>query len=418
MNVELPIAFRPLFSPARYKAYFGGRGSAKSHSFATALVVLGAKSPMRFLCCREIQKSIKDSVKLLIDDKINQLELNNFYTSTDAEVVGKNGTQFFFAGLKTNPEALKSMEGIDICWIEEANTVSQKSLDLLIPTIRKPGSELWFSWNPDQPSDAVDKMFRGENPPPNSIIQQVSWRDNPYFPEVLIKDMEHDKVTNLLKYQHVWEGGYDLTTETKILRRIKENATATIQEAIPDTDYIMGVDLARKVDWTVIVVFNAQTHKMVYFDRFNQVDWSLQKARIEAVARRYNNALVRIDATGVGDPITEDLERVGLRIEPYIFTQNSKKDLVDNLALLLEQDDIKIIQIQELIDELNSFRLEKTISGKTRYEAPEGQHDDCVMALALACWKLPPKQLKVYKDLLTDEDITITYNQFGEPIIR
>ena len=402
--------------PARYKAYHGGRGGGKSQSFAQALIVKGAERPMRFLCGREIQRSIKDSVKLLIDDKIRQHGLDNFYTSTETEIRGKNGTLFLFAGLKTNPEALKSMEAIDVCWIEEANTISQKSLDLLIPTIRKPNSELWFSWNPDSPNDPVDVMFMGLNPPSNSIIRKVTWRDNPYFPDVLRQEMERDKAVNLAKYEHIWEGGYDLTLEKRVLRRIKENATATEQEAVSDGDYILGVDLARKVDYTVLIVIDVATHKMVYIDRFNQVDWSLQKARIEAVARRYNNALVRVDATGLGDPISEDLQRVGLRVDPYVFTPESRKNLIDNIAIHLEQDDVKLIQHPDLIDELESLIIEKTASGKTRYTVPETKHDDCIMALGLACWNLPAKQVKVYKDILTDEDVTFRFNQFGEPI--
>lgn len=415
-EVRIPTAFGDLLTPKRYKAYFGGRGSGKSHSFAAALVVLAAQKPLRILCCREIQKSIKDSVKLLIDDKINQHGLTSFYTSTDTEIRGRNGSLFLFSGLKSNPEALKSMEGVNISWVEEANTVSQKSLDLLIPTIREENSELWFSWNPDQPSDPVDNLFRGLNPPSNAIIKRVSWRDNPYFPKVLIDEMERDKEANLLKYQHIWEGDYDLTLETRVLRRIKENSTAIIQEALPDKTYIVGVDLARHVDYTVIIVFDEQTHKMVYIDRFNQIDWNLQKARIEAVARRYNNATIRIDATGVGDPISQDLERTGLSVKPYVFTNQSKKALIDNLALKLEQDDIKIIQHPDLIRELEAFRYEKTASGNIRYNAPDGQHDDCVIALALAVFDLPPKVLTIYKDILTDDNVNIKYSQYGEPI--
>lgn len=415
-EVRIPTAYRELFTPSRYKGYFGGRGSGKSHSFASALVVLGAQKPTRILCCREIQKSIKDSVKLLVDDKIKQHGLGGFYTSTESEVRGKNGTLFLFSGLKSNPEALKSMEAINYCWVEEANTVSQKSLDLLLPTIRQEGSELWFSWNPDTEVDPIDVMFRGANPPTNAVIRRVSWRDNPYFPSVLREEMERDKQMSLLKYQHIWEGDYDLTLETKVLRRIKENATAIVLEPEDGKDYICGVDLGRHKDWTVITVFDQSTHKMVFLDRFNQIDWSLQKARIEAIARRYNNSKIRIDATGIGDPISEDLRNTGLDVEPYVFTNQSKKLLINNLALKLEQDDIKIIQYPELINEMMAFRYEKTVAGNIRYSAPEGQHDDCVMSLALAVYDLPAKQIMVYKDLITDDEVNMRYNDYGEPI--
>lgn len=212
-NVQIPAIFQGLFSPNRYKAFYGGRGSAKSHSIATALVLLAIQKPLRILCAREIQKSIKDSVKRLIDDKIKALNLEEFFTSTETEIRGRNGSLFLFAGIKTNPESIKSMEGIDICWIEEASTISQRSLDFLIPTIRKDNSEIWFSWNPENELDPVDMMFRGKTPPPNSIVCEVKWYDNPWFPQVLKQEMEHDRVTNEQKYIHVWEGGYRLTTE-------------------------------------------------------------------------------------------------------------------------------------------------------------------------------------------------------------
>jgi hypothetical protein len=259
-------------------------------------------------------------------------------------------------------------------------------------------------------------MFRGQNPPSNAVIQRTSWRDNPFFTNVLKEELERDKATNLLKYQHIWEGEYDLSVEKRVLRRIKENATAIQREVVDGENYVVGVDLARHVDWTVLIVFDEATHKMVYFDRFNQIDWSLQKARIEAVARRYNNALVRIDATGVGDAISNDLERTGLRVKPFVLTNENKKNLIDNLAVKLEGDAIKIMQVPELISELETFSYEKTASGKIRYQAPEGQHDDCVIALAMAIWDLPEKQIKVYKDLLTDEDVDVRYNAYGEPI--
>ena len=139
IHLQLPYAFREIRTPARYKAYYGGRGGGKSHSFAQELVVMGAQRPLRVLCCREIQKSLTASVKQLLDDKI-AAGLSGFYRSTQADIVGSNGTRFLFAGLRTDPETVRSVEGLDIAWIEEANTVSQRSLDLLIPTIRKEGS--------------------------------------------------------------------------------------------------------------------------------------------------------------------------------------------------------------------------------------------------------------------------------------
>ena len=129
-DLQLPYAFRDLRRPARYKAYYGGRGGGKSSSFAQELIVRGTQQPLRILCCREIQQSLGASVKQLLDDKIQQAGLGGFYHSTQSGIRSPNGTGFLFAGLKSDPETVRSMEGLDIAWIEEANTVSQRSLDL------------------------------------------------------------------------------------------------------------------------------------------------------------------------------------------------------------------------------------------------------------------------------------------------
>lgn len=184
-NIQIPEIFDFLFTPMRYKGAHGGRGSGKSHSFASALVVRAMQQQTRILCAREIQKSIKDSVKRLIDDIIDQHDLRHLFTSTETEIRGPHGSLFLSAGLRTNPEAIKSMEGIDIAWVEEADRASRRSLDLLIPTIRKEDSEIWFTWNPNSELDAVDMMFRGPTPPVNSIVRQVNFWQNPFFPRFL-----------------------------------------------------------------------------------------------------------------------------------------------------------------------------------------------------------------------------------------
>ena len=211
-TITLPKAFKDLREPSRYKAFYGGRGSAKSHSFATALLMRGGESPLRILCAREVQLSIKDSVKQLLDDKINQYGMAGFYESLQSEIRGKNGTVFIFAGLgKMTTDQIKSMEGIDIAWVEEAQTISDKSLEILIPTIRKQKSELWFSWNPRHQSDPIDKRFRGEVTPVNSIIKKVNFPDNPFFPKELDEEREFDQKNNPERYGHIWMGDYEPT---------------------------------------------------------------------------------------------------------------------------------------------------------------------------------------------------------------
>jgi len=159
--------------------------------------------------------------------------------------------------------------------------------------------------------------------------------------------------------------------------------------------YKIGVDLAKHEDYTVITVLDLMTFKVVAIDRFNQIDWNLQKARIEAIARKYNNAEIYVDSTGVGEPIYEDLATTGLNIAPFKFTEQSRKDLLNNLAIKFELDKIKIPNDQILIDELKSMRYDLVSErGKLRVQVPDGLHDDCIMSLALAVWEMPDLPIK------------------------
>lgn len=219
-EVEIPEAFGELFEPARYKAFHGGRGSAKSHSFASVLVMKGAQQSLRWLFCREIQKSLATSVHQLLRDKIDAHGLSDAYRVTKDGIRGtQNDTHFLFAGLRTNPDSIKSMEGLDGAWVEEAHSISQTSLDLLTPTVRKPGSEIWFSWNRRNVSDPVDNLFLGGTPPPGSIVKQVNWRDNPFFPDVLEDEMLWMKERDRDKWLHVWEGEPLKLSEARVFKR-------------------------------------------------------------------------------------------------------------------------------------------------------------------------------------------------------
>lgn len=237
-------------SPVRYRAAFGGRGSGKSHAFATALVIKARMSPIRVLCAREIQKSIKDSVKRLLDDKIKELGFGSFFRSTDTEIKGTNGSHFVFAGLRTNVDSIKSLEGIDVAWVEEATTVSQASLTNLTPTIRKPGSEIWFTWNPRHQNDPVDAMFRlPSGAPPRSLVHRVNWDANPFFPDVLREDMEWDRSRDPDKYAHIWLGEYRRNSEARVFH----NWRAEAFETPADARFYFGADWGFSIDPTVLV---------------------------------------------------------------------------------------------------------------------------------------------------------------------
>lgn len=224
IDAAIPAAFAELFRPHRYKVVYGGRGGGKSRSFARALLIIGTQRTVRVLCAREIQLSIRDSVKRLLDDEIERLGLGGWYTSTDAEIRGRNGSLFIFSGLRSSPEKIKSYEGLSHCWIEEAETVSERSLDLLTPTMRAPGSEIWMSFNPDRIHAPVWQKFVVLEPPPGSWVKKVTWRDNPWFPPDLRAEMTHCRVTDPDKYDHIWEGNPKLIAEGSYYGRLLQAA--------------------------------------------------------------------------------------------------------------------------------------------------------------------------------------------------
>lgn len=204
-KIQIPEVFAPVFVPRRYKVFYGGRGGGKSHALGRSALVMGMEKPMRFVCAREIQKSIKDSVHALLSDLIKLHGLTDFYEIQETVIKGRNGTEFKFRGLKHNTTDLKSLEGADVCWVEEAENVSHNSWEILIPTIRKEGSEIWVSFNPKNVTDPTYQRFVAKADP-DILCVKVSWRDNPFFPDVLEKERQRLEREDPEAYAHIWEG--------------------------------------------------------------------------------------------------------------------------------------------------------------------------------------------------------------------
>lgn len=216
LEVQVPAKLEPLLYPSRFKAAHGGRGGGKSHFFAEQIALKAYSKPTRVVCIREVQNSIKDSVRQLIVDKIIGLNLEHAFEILEAEIRGLPNTPAYgslivFKGMQSyNAANIKSLEGFDIAWVEEAQTLSQASLDMLLPTIRKDNSELWFSWNPRFRTDPVDVYFR-KNKPDGAVVVDINWNDNPWFPSVLKTQMAHDFDVDEDKAEHVWNGAYGAT---------------------------------------------------------------------------------------------------------------------------------------------------------------------------------------------------------------
>jgi phage terminase large subunit len=217
VELDIPTArvFRPLLEPARYKAAYGGRGSGKSHFFAGLMVERAYAEPgLRCVCIREVQKDLSESAKRLLEDKIEAFGLGAHFDCQRAQIVTPGGGVIIFEGMQDhNSESIKSLEGFDVAWVEEAQTLSATSLGMLRPTIRKNGSELWFSWNPRREADAVDDFFRGPKATRRGVVVSANWKDNPWFPAELEEERLEDAELRAGAYPHVWDGDYQTVTE-------------------------------------------------------------------------------------------------------------------------------------------------------------------------------------------------------------
>ena len=211
LNIEIPRIFVPLLKPSRYKAVYGGRSAGKSHVFSELAIERCLVQPgARIVCVREYQKSLKESVKLLIEDKIKRFGLESLFRPLSDLIIAPGGGLIAFQGMADHTaESIKSLEGFDVGYVEEAQTLTAKSLELLRPTIRKKGSELWFSWNPRHSSDPVDLFFRGSEPPPDTVLIRANYKDNPWLPKESEDERVFDEINNPARYPHIWDGEYE-----------------------------------------------------------------------------------------------------------------------------------------------------------------------------------------------------------------
>lgn len=265
---KFPRAYSCLFDPYEYLGLYGGRGSAKSHSVAAALIDEAASEKHLVLCGREIQGSIRDSVKKLLDNKIDEGGYRRFFESTDTEIRGREkGSLFIFKGLRSTPDSVKSTEGVTRTWLEEANSVSANSLELTLPTIaRMSDSRLIATWNPDLATDPIDALFRGNDdktaenakksglpfePLPGSVVREVHYEDNPFFPEGLRKQMEWDRARDIDKYNNVWRGKYKQRSEARVFKNwvVREFETPGERDVV----FYQGADWGFSVDPSVLV---------------------------------------------------------------------------------------------------------------------------------------------------------------------
>ena len=253
LNIPVAEVFLPLLQPARYKGAHGGRGSGKSHNFAELWLDENIREPLDCVMLREVQKDLKFSVKRLLEGKIEQFNAGSYFEVQDRIIKSKAGGITIFEGMQNHTaDSIKSLERFKRGWFEEAQKASQRSLDILRPTFfRTKDTELWFSWNPDKPTDPIDALLRPEDgkTPPGSIVIHANYDTNPWFPEDLKKEMEYDRSRDLDKFNHIWCGGYQTHSEARVFRNWKVEEF----ERPEGTIHRLGADWGFAIDPSVLV---------------------------------------------------------------------------------------------------------------------------------------------------------------------
>ncbi len=248
LRIETAPVFAPLLGAARYKGAEGGRGSGKSRFFAGLLVEENIAERMDSVCLREVQKSLQFSVKKELEITIADWNAGGYFEIQDKRILTKQGGVIIFEGLQNHTsDSIKSLAGFKRAWVEEAQSLSQNSLNILRPTIRAPGSEMWFSWNPKNATDPVDAFFKGEDPPPDSVIVRANYMDNPWLPAELRKDMEWDRKNRPDDFAHIWLGDYETLSEARVFR----NWAVEEFERPPGTIHRLGADWGYSIDPSV-----------------------------------------------------------------------------------------------------------------------------------------------------------------------
>lgn len=324
-KVRFPAKLKCLFVPekSRYRILYGGRGGSKSWNIARALLLKGCEQSIRVLCAREFQTSIKDSVHKLLCDQIYRLELEAHYEITQTTIRGINGTEFIFVGVKNNTNNVKSIEGIDICWVEEAQSVSPNSWNVLVPTIRKADSEIWISFNPELPTDETWKRFV-LNPPENSVVQKINWNDNPWFPEVLDLERRALQGRDIEAYNNVWEGIPRQTVDGAIFA--KEVTMAELEGRICNVPYdatkpvhaVFDLGWADQTACWILQFVGQETRLLRYFEDSQQT-MSFYLAKLQSFGYLYDTIWLPHDAKakslGTGKSIEEIVRATGYKVQ-------------------------------------------------------------------------------------------------------
>lgn len=393
LKIETASVFEPLLHPARYKGAWGGRGSGKSHFFATLAIAESVRTKRDIVCIREIQLTLNQSVKKLLELKIAEMGLESRFRVLTGHIESDLGGRIIFQGMQNhNADSIKSLEGYDMAWVEEAQSLSQRSLDLLRPTIRKDGSEIWFSWNPNTELDPVDALLRGGNPPPGSVVVKANYRDNPWFPEVLKAEADYDQRRDPDKFAHVWLGEYQRNSEARVFK----NWVVEEFERPAGTLHRLGADWGFSVDPSVMVRCSVDGNRLY-------VDYEAYRVGCE---------IVNLPDLFMAIPESEKWPSVADSARPETISHMNKhgfpkmvaavkgaKSLDEGVSFLQSFDIVVHPRCRHVIDELTLYRYKQDpLTGRV-LPLLEDKNNHCIDALRYACEgirraRAPDKPLK------------------------
>jgi phage terminase large subunit len=372
LNIQsIPEAYLPLLNPADFKGAHGGRGGAKTHFFAGLLVASMLQTHIRVACIRETMDSLRDSSKQIIEDKIRDFGVSHRFKITDREIIGPHDSLAIFRGLQRHTATrLKSLQGFNRGWYEEAQALSKSSVETALNTFREPGTEQWFSWNPEREDDPVDVMFREnaakpwgllDQDDPNFICVEVNYYDNPWFPANLRRNMDRDKKRDPEKFNHVWLGGYRRNSDAQVFQQGKHWKVEAFDRPAADVAILGGADWGYSIDPTVLVLcFIKGTtlyvwreawgmqcgpdRRPVLFDKIDP-EWSVPKAsdpNWKSIARR-----VPIIADSSLPEAIDSMRKAGFRIRGAVKGPNSVEEGITFLQgydIVVHPDCINVIR--------------------------------------------------------------------------
>lgn len=319
----------------------------------------------------------------------------------------KNGSILQLKG-SDDPDALRGSGPVGIV-LDEFDTMKFETWEVVEPILRANGGWAWFIGTPKGKKHLHRFFSKGQE----NHKEWKSWLLKASISGVIPADQLAESKASMSQatFNQEWECEF-LEGEGAVFRHVRDICTATPRKPIDGHYYVMGVDLAKVTDWTVITVYDRQTNQQVYQDRFQTLEWPFQKKRIASISSLYNKALIILDSTGLGDPIADDLSRAGIPVEAFKFTESSKKEIIEKLSIWIEQKQLRMLPVSETLTEFDNFSYELGPTGKVRYGAPDGFHDDIVIAHALAVHGLNP----LFREKKVDQPKTLIQKMYREAI--